>query len=73
MGGPDGERWRAHLDPFESMIVDVGDPGIAAAGFQPGERVIDIGCRGGKDDDWSDDDVPSATPAAAAPKSSEAG
>ena len=51
MGGPDGERWRAHLDPFESMIVDVGDPGIAAAGFQPGERVIDIGCRGGKDDD----------------------
>jgi len=49
--GPMGERWLAHLDPFESMMVDVGDAGIAAAGFQPGERVIDIGCGGGKDDD----------------------
>ena len=45
--GPMGERWLAHLDPFESMISGVGDAGIAAAAFQPGERVIDIGCGGG--------------------------
>ena len=41
--GPMGERWLAHLDPFESMISGVGDAGIAAAAFQPGERVIDSG------------------------------
>lgn len=45
--GPMGERWLAHLAPFESMISGVGDAGIAAAAFQPGERVIDIGCGGG--------------------------
>lgn len=45
--GPMGERWLAHIDQFESMISGVGEARIAAAAFQAGERVIDIGCGGG--------------------------
>jgi SAM-dependent methyltransferase len=45
--GPMGERWLAHLESFEATIADIGEAGIAAAAFLPGERVIDIGCGGG--------------------------
>lgn len=41
--GPMGERWLAHLESFETTIADIGEAGIAAAAFQPWERVIDIG------------------------------
>jgi SAM-dependent methyltransferase len=45
--GPMGERWLAYRDQFESMIAQPGDALIAAAGFKPGERVLDVGCGGG--------------------------
>jgi SAM-dependent methyltransferase len=45
--GPMGDRWLAHIDQFESMISGIGEDAIAAARFQPGETVVDIGCGGG--------------------------
>ena len=45
--GEMGERWLAQLDRFESMISPVGDALLARAAFQPGERVVDLGCGGG--------------------------
>ena len=45
--GPMGDRWLANLDRFESMIGEVGEAVLAEADFQPGERVVDIGCGGG--------------------------
>jgi SAM-dependent methyltransferase len=45
--GEMGERWLHHLDAFESMIEPVGNALFARANFQPGERVVDIGCGGG--------------------------
>jgi len=45
--GPMGERWLAYRDQFESMIAQPGEALIAAAGFKPGERVLDVGCGGG--------------------------
>lgn len=45
--GAMGDRWLAHVDQFESMIAPVGDALLARADYQPGERVVDIGCGGG--------------------------
>ncbi|MFM1887332.1 MAG: hypothetical protein RL026_2489 [Pseudomonadota bacterium] len=45
--GEMGERWLAHLDRFEGMIAPVGQALVSHAAFQPGERVLDIGCGGG--------------------------
>jgi len=45
--GPMGQRWLANLDRFESMIAPVGEALLGAAAFQPGERVVEIGCGGG--------------------------
>lgn len=45
--GAMGERWLANLDRFEGMIAPIGDAAIAAAGFAPGESVLDVGCGGG--------------------------
>jgi SAM-dependent methyltransferase len=45
--GEMGQRWLRNLDQFESMIAPVGEALLARAGYQPGERVVDIGCGGG--------------------------
>lgn len=45
--GETGQRWLAQLDRFEGMLQPVGDALLARAGYQPGERVLDLGCGGG--------------------------
>lgn len=45
--GEMGDRWLASLDAFESMMQPVGQALLARAAFQPGERVLDVGCGGG--------------------------
>jgi SAM-dependent methyltransferase len=46
--GAMGERWLNHLDQFESMIASIGDALMTRAGYRPGERVVDVGCGGGR-------------------------
>jgi SAM-dependent methyltransferase len=45
--GEMGERWLRNLDRFENMIAPIGDALLQRAAYQPGERVVDIGCGGG--------------------------
>jgi len=45
--GEMGERWLASLDRFEGMIAPIGEALLARAGYQRGERVLDLGCGGG--------------------------
>ncbi|MFO6429594.1 class I SAM-dependent methyltransferase [Erythrobacter sp. W302b] len=45
--GEMGERWLANLDRFESMIAPIGTALLERAEYQPGERVLDLGCGGG--------------------------
>ncbi|MFM7403437.1 MAG: class I SAM-dependent methyltransferase [Erythrobacter sp.] len=45
--GEMGERWLASLDRFEGMIAPIGSALLAHAAYQPGERVLDLGCGGG--------------------------
>ena len=45
--GEMGERWLAGLDRFEGMIAPIGAALLARADYQPGERVLDLGCGGG--------------------------
>jgi len=45
--GEMGEKWNRYRHQFESMIAPIGQAAIALAAFQPGERVIDIGCGAG--------------------------
>jgi SAM-dependent methyltransferase len=45
--GEMGQRWLANLDHLEAMIEPIGRAAITRAAFQPGERVLDIGCGGG--------------------------
>ncbi len=45
--GEMGVKWLSHLDRFEGMIAPIGDALLTRAAFQPGERVIDLGCGGG--------------------------
>jgi SAM-dependent methyltransferase len=46
--GEVGERWLKHLAAFESMISPVNAALMSAANFRPGQRVVEIGCGGGK-------------------------
>ncbi len=46
--GEVGERWLKNLDAFESMISPVNAALMKAAAFKPGERVVEVGCGGGK-------------------------
>jgi ubiquinone/menaquinone biosynthesis C-methylase UbiE len=45
--GEMGERWLASLDRFEGMIAPIGAALLERAAYQPGERVLDLGCGGG--------------------------
>ena len=45
--GAQGDRWLQHIDRFESMIAQIGHDLVAAAGFEAGETVADVGCGGG--------------------------
>ncbi len=45
--GEMGARWLANIDRFESMIASIGAALLSRAAYQPGERVVDIGCGGG--------------------------
>lgn len=45
--GDMGARWLANLAGFENTIAPVGAALLARAAYQPGERVVDIGCGGG--------------------------
>lgn len=45
--GEMGARWLASLDRFEGMIAPIGTALLAQAAYQPGERVLDLGCGGG--------------------------
>ena len=45
--GDMGARWLANLDRFEGMIAPIGAALLAQADYQPGERVLDLGCGGG--------------------------
>ncbi|TAD80995.1 MAG: methyltransferase domain-containing protein, partial [Sphingomonadales bacterium] len=45
--GEMGERWLFSLDRFEGMIAPIGAALLARADYQPGERVLDLGCGGG--------------------------
>ena len=45
--GEMGARWLASLDRFEGMIAPIGAALLDRADYQPGERVLDLGCGGG--------------------------
>lgn len=45
--GEMGQRWLASLDRFEGQIAPIGAALLARANYQPGERVLDLGCGGG--------------------------
>lgn len=45
--GEMGARWLANLDRFEGMIAPIGAALLERAAYQPGERVLDLGCGGG--------------------------
>lgn len=45
--GEMGARWLANLDRFENMIAPIGAALLERAGYQAGERVLDLGCGGG--------------------------
>lgn len=45
--GEMGAKWLANLERFEGMIAPIGVALLKQADFEPGERVLDIGCGGG--------------------------
>lgn len=45
--GEMGAKWLANLARFEGMIAPIGEALLKQADFNPGERVLDIGCGGG--------------------------
>lgn len=45
--GDRGDRWCRNVDVMEEMVRPVGEALLAAAAFQPGERVLEIGSGGG--------------------------
>jgi SAM-dependent methyltransferase len=45
--GEMGQRWLANLARFEGTIAPIGEALLVRAAYQPGERVVDIGCGGG--------------------------
>ncbi len=45
--GEAGDRWVAHADALDAMLEPFLPAILTAAGLQPGERVLDIGCGAG--------------------------
>jgi SAM-dependent methyltransferase len=45
--GKAGDEWAAYADGIDAMLAPVADAVIDAGAFQPGERVLDIGCGSG--------------------------
>ncbi|MEL7219537.1 MAG: methyltransferase domain-containing protein, partial [Pseudomonadota bacterium] len=45
--GEQGDRWLGNVDRFEAMLAPVGAALLKRAAYQPGERVLDLGCGGG--------------------------
>ncbi len=43
-----GTRWATNVDHYESMLAPVGRALLDLCAFAPGERVVEIGCGGGK-------------------------
>lgn len=43
-----GRRWLCNLDRLEVMLAPMGDALLARAAIRPGDRVLDVGCGGGK-------------------------
>lgn len=42
--GAEGEHWAANADRYTRILARFGDLLVDAAGFAPGERVLDVGC-----------------------------
>jgi SAM-dependent methyltransferase len=45
--GKVGAEWAAHADRIDIMLAPIADATLRAGAFQPGERVLDIGCGSG--------------------------
>lgn len=45
--GKVGDEWATHAERIDVMLAPVAEAALAAAAFQPGERVLDIGCGAG--------------------------
>jgi SAM-dependent methyltransferase len=46
--GEQGIKWNRYIDEFEGMLGPVGEAVVEFADFRPGERVLDVGCGGGR-------------------------
>ena len=42
--GPTGLRWVDHQERQDTILAPISDRLLAAAGAEPGERVLDVGC-----------------------------
>lgn len=45
--GKVGDEWAAHTSQIDAMLAAVSEAALSRAAFQPGERVLDIGCGAG--------------------------
>jgi SAM-dependent methyltransferase len=45
--GKAGEEWAAHAERIDAMLAPIAEAALRAGAFQPGERVLDIGCGAG--------------------------
>ena len=43
-----GRRWVEHIDQLERMLNELNGTLLAALALRPGEKVLDVGCGGGR-------------------------